>query len=111
MLALAVHMADNAAQLSKKVTIFTNGSREVAGQIQAMCPNSPVKVDSRAIDSLIDVEGGVKIAFADGSSEEVSFLEHNPLTIPQGPFAKQLGWSLLQTGDIHADAPSFQTTE
>jgi hypothetical protein len=28
--ALAVHMADNATQLSKEVTIFTNGSDEVA---------------------------------------------------------------------------------
>jgi pyruvate/2-oxoglutarate dehydrogenase complex dihydrolipoamide dehydrogenase (E3) component len=60
---------------------------------------------------LIDVEGGVKIAFANGSSEEVSFLVHNPLTTPQGPFAKQLGLSLSQTGDLQVDAPLFQTTE
>jgi hypothetical protein len=109
--ALAVHMADNAAQLSKEVTIFTNGSEEVAGQIQAMCSSFPFKVDTRAIDNLTDVEAGVKIAFADGSSEEVSFLVHNPLTTPQGPFAKQLGLSLSQTGDVQADAPAFQTTE
>jgi thioredoxin reductase len=109
--ALAVHMADNAAQLSKEVTIFTNGSEELAGQIRGMCPNSPFKVDTRAIDNLTDAEGGVKVAFADGSSKEVSFLVHSPLTTPQGPFAKQLGLSLSQTGDIQAEAPAFQTTE
>jgi prepilin-type processing-associated H-X9-DG protein len=109
--ALAVHMADDAAQLSKEVTIFTNGSEEVARQIQTMCPSSPFKVDTRPIDNLSDVEGGVNIAFADGSSKEVCFLVHNPLTIPQGPFAKQLGRTLSQTGDVQADAPAFQTTE
>ncbi|KAH3949780.1 hypothetical protein HBI56_024830 [Parastagonospora nodorum] len=109
--ALAVHMADNAAQLSKEVTIFTNGSEEVAGQIEAMCPSSPFKVDMRTIDNLTDIEGGVNIAFADGSSKEVSFLVHNPLTTPQGPFATQLGLTLSQTGDVRADAPAFQTTE
>jgi gliotoxin/aspirochlorine biosynthesis thioredoxin reductase len=76
-----------------------------------MCPNSPFQVDTRAIDSLIDVEAGVKIVFADGSSKEVAFVGHNPLTSPQGPFAKQLSLSLSQTGDIKADAPSFQTSE
>jgi thioredoxin reductase len=109
--ALAVHMADNAAQLSKKVTIFTNGSKEVAGQIEAMCPKSPFKLDTRAIDHLTDVEGGVMIEFAHGSSKDVSFLVHNPLTTPQGPFVKQLGLTLSQRGDVHADAPGYQTSE
>lgn len=76
-----------------------------------MCASSPFKVDARAIDSLIDVEAGVKIVFADGSSKEVAFVVHNPLTSPQGPFAKQLSLSLSQIGDIQADAPSFQTSE
>lgn len=54
--ALAIHMADNAAQLSKEVTTLTNGSEEVTGQIQAMCLSSPFKIDTRAIDNLTDVE-------------------------------------------------------
>jgi thioredoxin reductase len=109
--ALAVHMADNAAQLSKEVIIFTNGSEEVAAQVQAMCPSSPFKVDTRAIDYVTDDHEGVKIAFTDGSSKEVSFLVHNPMTVPQGPFVKQLGLTLSQTGDIQADAPGYQTSE
>jgi pyruvate/2-oxoglutarate dehydrogenase complex dihydrolipoamide dehydrogenase (E3) component len=109
--ALAVHMADNAAQLSREVTIFTNGSEEVAGQIKAMCPSSPFKLDTRAIGSLADIKGGVKITFADGSSEDVSFLVHSPSTTPQGPFVKQLGLTLSQTGDVQADAPAYQTSE
>jgi thioredoxin reductase len=110
-LALAIHMADNAAQLSKEVTIFTNGSEGVGKQIRALCPNSPFKVDSRAIDRLVDSQRGVTITFADGNSKEVSFLVHNSLTVPQGPFVGQLGLTLSQTGDIQAEGPGYQTSE
>jgi pyruvate/2-oxoglutarate dehydrogenase complex dihydrolipoamide dehydrogenase (E3) component len=109
--ALAVHMADNAAQLSKEVTIFTNGSEEVAEEIKAMCPNSPFKIDTRAIDQLADIKGGVKVNFADGSSKDDTFLVHHPLTMPQGPFIKQLGLTMSRTADVQADAPAFQTSE
>lgn len=108
--ALAIHMADNAAQLSKEVTIFTNGSEEVAQQASTMGANSPFKIDSRAISRLVDSEGGVKVKFADGSSKEVKFLAHNPMTVPQGPFAQQLELKLSPTGDIQAEAPAYQTS-
>lgn len=107
--ALAVHMADNAAQLSKEVTIFTNGSEDVASQLQALCPNSPFKLDTRRIAQLTEGDEGVKIEFTDGTTKEVSFLVHNPLTVPQGSFVQQLGIALSQTGDIQAEAPTYQT--
>jgi len=98
-------------QREKKITIFINGSEEVAGRIQAMCRSSPFKIETRAIDKLTDVEEGVNIAFANGSFDEVSFLVHNPLTTPQGPFARQLSLNSSQSSDIQAHAPAFQTAE
>jgi thioredoxin reductase len=109
--ALAVHMADNAAQLSKEVTIFTNGSEEVATQIKGMCPTAPFKLDTRTITQLTGIEGGAKVELADGTSKDVNFLVHSPITTPQGSFVKQLGLTLSQTGDVKADAPGFQTSE
>jgi thioredoxin reductase len=108
--ALAIHMADNAAQLSKEVTIFANGSEEVAKQVQAIGAKSPFKVDSRAIAGLRESNGKVEIAFTDGSSKQVSFLVHSPLAVPQGSFVQELGLKLTQTGDIQADAPAYQTS-
>jgi thioredoxin reductase len=108
--ALAVHMADNAAQLSKEVTIFTNGSEEVAAQITAMLPTSPFKVDSRAIAQLTESGGNVNVEFADGSSKEVSFLAHSPMAVPQGPFIKQKGLAVTNTGDVKAESPGYQTS-
>jgi thioredoxin reductase len=110
--ALAIHMADNAAQLSREVTIFANGSLDVAGQLKSMAPNSPFKIDSRPIARLVDCpeKGNVRVEFSDGSSTEVSFLVHSPLTVPQGPFVQQLELKMSPTGDIDADAPAYQTS-
>ena len=108
--ALAVHMADNAAQLAKEVTIYTNGSKDVETQLQAMIANSPFKVDSRSIAKLVDTDEGVDIEFEGGEKEKVAFLVHNPLTMPQGPFSQQLDLELSPTGDIKAEAPTYQTS-
>jgi thioredoxin reductase len=109
--ALAIHMADNALQFSKEVTIFTNGSEEVATQLGAMTPSSPFKVDNRQISQLVDSGSeGVEIQFSDGTTKNVAFLVHNPLTYPQGSFVQQLGLEMTQTGDIKADAPAYQTS-
>lgn len=75
---LAIHMADNAAQLSKEVTIFTNGSEEVAEHVKAVGANSPFLVDSRPTRRLTESNGGVKVEFSDGGSKQVAFRAHNP---------------------------------
>jgi hypothetical protein len=87
---LAVHMADNAKQLSSEVTILTHGSEEVAAQVKAVAPKSPFRVDSREIARLKEVDDGVEVHFKDGNFKRVKFLVHGPLTVPQGEFV----WSL-----------------
>lgn len=108
--ALAIHAADNAAQLSKEVTIFTNGSQDVAEKVKAMVANSPFKVEPRSIARLVEEDGTVTVEFTDGESKSVCFLTHTPLTVPQGPFAQQLELTLSPTGDIQAEAPAYQTS-
>lgn len=103
-------MADNAAQLSKLVTIFTNSSEPVAAQVKAAAANAPFNIDSRGISGLsLDSNDQVRIDFVDGTSTTVAFLVHSPLTAPSGPFVQSLGLELGPTGDIKADAPFFQT--
>lgn len=108
--AFAVHMADNAAQLSKEVTIFTNGSEEVEAQLKTMTTNSPFKIESRHIAQLVNSNVGVDVMFTNDDSKKVSFLVHNPLTYPQGQLSQQLELKLSPTGDIQADAPAYQTS-
>ncbi|KAI0138615.1 hypothetical protein F4776DRAFT_619199 [Hypoxylon sp. NC0597] len=109
--ALAIHMAENAAQLSDSVTLYTHGNRDLAAQLSTT-GNSKFKVEPRPIKRLVnDVErSSVTVEFEDGTSKEEKFLVHNPQTSVQGPFASQLGLNLTPAGDIVADAPVHQTS-
>jgi thioredoxin reductase len=103
-------MADNAAQLSDEVTIFTNGSKVVEDQVRSMTEKSPFKVEPREIVRLTDTSDGVDVEFKNGGSKSVAFLVHNSLTVPQGPFVQQLGLKMSPTGDINAEAPIYQAS-
>ncbi|KAL5338752.1 hypothetical protein BJX70DRAFT_185755 [Aspergillus crustosus] len=125
---MAVHIAEVTANLSSSVTIYTQGSIELAGQIQTtlgLGTNSHgderFKVDTRIIRQLILIEengkaSGVEVTFDDGTSVVESFLVHNPLTKVKGPFAEQLGVELAPssgapgTGDVVANPPLHQTS-
>ncbi|KAI1307414.1 FAD/NAD(P)-binding domain-containing protein [Xylaria venustula] len=106
---LVVHMAENAAQLSDTVTLYTHGNEELTTQL-APVANDKFKVDNRKIKRLIDSDGSVTIEFEDGSTKEEKFLVHNPLNTVKGPFVEQLGIQLTPMGDIQADAPAHQTS-
>ncbi|KAI0006990.1 FAD/NAD(P)-binding domain-containing protein [Xylariaceae sp. FL0662B] len=108
---LAVHMAENAAQLTDQVTLYTNANDDMTVQLKAVA-NDKFKVEPRQIKRLVDSQQGrsVRVEFSDGSSKEEKFLVHNPLTAVQGPFVSQLGIGLTQMGDVQADAPFHQTT-
>ncbi|KAL1979389.1 hypothetical protein VTN96DRAFT_6078 [Rasamsonia emersonii] len=119
---LAIHFAENAAQLSSQVTIYTNGSQELGSQLEAAlgAGEKKFKVDNRAISRLSLVETGeeptaIKLEFADGTTTTETFLVHNPLTQVKGPFASQLGVEFSPspipgTGDIAANPPFHQTS-
>ncbi|KAF2967233.1 hypothetical protein GQX73_g6331 [Xylaria multiplex] len=109
--ALVIHMAENAAQLSDTVTIYTQGNNELTAQLQPVA-GSKFHIETRQIKRLIDNPGSrsIMVEFDDGTQKEEKFLVHNPLTSVQGPFADQLGITLTPMGDIQADAPAHQTS-
>ncbi|OTB01194.1 hypothetical protein M426DRAFT_14771 [Hypoxylon sp. CI-4A] len=108
--ALVIHMAENAAQLSDSVTLYTHGNSDLAAQLSTT-GSSKFKVESRPIKRLLEStdENSVTVEFEDGTKKEEKFLVHNPQTSVQGPFVSQLGLTLTPMGDIAADAPMYQT--
>lgn len=111
---LAVHMAQSAAQLTERVTLYTNGNADVTAELKPLVSSlveSKFYVEARQIKRLISKESGwVTVEFADGSSKQEKFLVHNPQTKPQGPFVSQLGLATTPLGDIQTEGPFFQTT-
>ncbi|PGH00218.1 hypothetical protein GX51_05915 [Blastomyces parvus] len=117
---MAIHVAEAAANLSSRVTIYTHGSEELSSQIQTSLGTTNQEkftVDSRKISHLRLVEddgkpAGVELTFADGTSVTEGFLVHNPLTKVQGPFVEQLGIETTtpEVGDIVANFPAYQTS-
>ncbi|OTA97622.1 hypothetical protein M434DRAFT_382529 [Hypoxylon sp. CO27-5] len=113
--ALAAHMAQNAAQFTDEVTLYTNGNAEVTAELEPIV-NALIKpkfhVETRQIKRLVgnDETNSVTVEFTDGSSKEEKFLVHNPQTSPQGPFVGQLGLATTPLGDIQTEGPFFQTT-
>ena len=87
-----MHVAENAAQLSKTVTMYTHGNEELAGQLDGFA-NDKFKVDRRPIKRLSASSDNtsVTVEFEDGSKKEETFLAHSPQTVTQGPFVEQLG--------------------
>ncbi|KAJ5212203.1 uncharacterized protein N7498_003849 [Penicillium cinerascens] len=110
---LALHVARQISTLSQTVTIYTNGSEDLAKEVSAGFGTSTVmKVESRKIKSLSKQheKASVLLEFEDGSSVIEGFLAHTPETRPRGPFAEQLGLEQTPSGDIKAGPPFYQTT-
>lgn len=112
--AIAVHLAQNAAQLTDQATIYTNSNDDLTAELKPLVSTlveSKFKIDTRKIKRLLpnDRFKSVLVEFVDGSSKEEKFLVHNPETSPQGPFADQLGLATTASGDIQTDGPFWQT--
>jgi gliotoxin/aspirochlorine biosynthesis thioredoxin reductase len=113
--ALGAHMAQNAAQLTNEVTLYTNGDDAVLSELKPMVgglDQSKFKSDTRKIKQLAagDAEDSVIVEFDDGTTKSEKFLVHNPQTTAQGPFVAQLGLATTPGGDIQADGPFYQTS-
>lgn len=111
-----MHFAENAAQLSESVTIYTHGSEELAAQLQtSLNTDGKFKVDSRVIARLsLESPKAIKLEFTDGTSATETFLVHNPFTKINGPFVEQLGVETTPSpipgiGDIATNPPAGQT--
>jgi hypothetical protein len=97
----ALHMAHMAAQLSHKVTIYTNGNEVLAVEIMSKSgPHPGWTTDSRDIRSVSCLNGGgIRLWFGDGTAANEAFLAHSPSTRVKGPFEISLVCSLRHLGN------------
>lgn len=111
----AQHIGRNAAQLVESVTIYTNGSEQLAKDLIETLgeKTSQFKTDSRPIKRLVLGKGDdIVIEFEDGSTKAESFLAHAPMTHPKGPFVEQLGLKTVPPfQDIEVSQPFLQTSK
>ncbi|KAH7325834.1 thioredoxin reductase glit-like protein [Stachybotrys elegans] len=111
--AVIVHVAKNAAQLTKQVTVYTHGNQELAAELAAISESLYV-VEARKIKRLVasgEGSSSVMVELEDGTSREEAFLVHSPKTGVQGPFVEQLGLKTTAMGNLEAEAPFFVTSE
>ncbi|MCJ1396704.1 hypothetical protein MMC18_009596 [Xylographa bjoerkii] len=111
---IANGLARNALQFTKDVTVYTNGSEEVANTLAPMVQKKGIKVDSRKIARLVKLDSGsdVKIEFADGSEVTHGFLVHGPRNEIDLSFAKGLKLEVSPSGgELKVVNPFQETTE
>ena len=112
-LPFALHVSRNAAQLTKRVTIYTHGNEELAKVIsQSLGDLAPVDVDNRKIARFVPKPDkvGLTVHFDDGTSKEEAFIAHKPIAKLRGPFAEQLGLDTMPDGDIKVSPPFGETS-
>lgn len=106
---LYIHVARNALQLSKSVTLYTNGdTSRTAAFRDAIGPKAAMKVDERRIASfkLGEESTGVTITFEDGSEKYEAFLAHNPeVKLRSMELVEQLGLEMAPQGHIAVQPP------
>ncbi|KAI1323257.1 hypothetical protein F5Y16DRAFT_412782 [Xylariaceae sp. FL0255] len=111
--AFVMQMAQNAAQLSESVTVYTSGNEDLASYISATTQNlnSKFRIESRQISRVAAAgTGTLVVELVNGEKKEEKFLAYHTATTVQGPFVAQLGIALTPTGDIQADASAFHQT-
>ncbi|KAK8013408.1 hypothetical protein PG991_009001 [Apiospora marii] len=107
----ALHLARGAKQLAGKVTLYTDGSEELAMElVKGLRPEEQglIVTDTRPITRLAKEPAGaaVTVSFSEGPDAPEGFLVHRPKTLLNGPFAQQLGLQLTPQGDILTTPPS-----
>ncbi|CAK7206830.1 hypothetical protein SEUCBS139899_009636 [Sporothrix eucalyptigena] len=113
----ALHLARMARQLSKSVTVYTDGNEQLANEIQhaaeaSSSTTSWLTFDSRPIMRFVKghIARNVIVHFRDtNESKTEGFLVYNPQTEVNGPFTKQLALKLTEGGDIETTSPFHET--
>ncbi|KAK8005758.1 hypothetical protein PG990_011795 [Apiospora arundinis] len=88
--ALAAHMAQNAAQFTDKVTLYSNGNDAMTAEFKAavggLIPNR-FSVEARKIRQLTgnDADSSVTVEFEDGTTKVESFLVNQSIRTLRGP--------------------------
>ncbi|CAI6334452.1 unnamed protein product [Periconia digitata] len=111
---IALHVSRNAAQLTKTVTLYTNGDEKQAGALVAAAgAQAPFIVDHRRITrfTLGRDNVGCTLTFEDGTSKDEAFIAHKPKhALKSHDLAKQLGCEITQQGDIKVNPPFGETS-
>lgn len=106
---LYIHVARNALQLSKFVTLYTNGDESRTATFkEAIGGEAPMEVDERRIAEfkLGEDDIGVTIVFEDGSEKYEAFLAHNPtVKLRSAELVEQLGLDVAPQGHIAVSPP------
>ena len=108
----ALSVSGMAKNLAKSVTIYTHGNEEFAEAITEDATKLGISVDTRKVArfKLLEGEkGNMRIHFADGESEELSFMAHAPPTQQLSSLVEKLGLDVYPAGDIKVNVP-FPTT-
>jgi thioredoxin reductase len=100
-------LASDANKFARKVVLYTNGDDKVSDELESLTSGTPYSVERHAITKLIKgAEGAeVTVELADGRSEVMGFLVHQPLTRLRGSLADQLGLEKTPFGDIKVEHP------
>ncbi|KAI1171576.1 FAD/NAD(P)-binding domain-containing protein [Nemania sp. FL0916] len=111
-----LQLARNAAQLTKSVTIYTNGNASFTAQIkEAIGLESPFTVDDRRFlgfeRSPEEEKGRIKISFLDGSNKWEAFLTYKRKIMPASrPLMEQLGLRITPENDVEVKYPYGETS-
>ncbi|KAF2690573.1 FAD/NAD(P)-binding domain-containing protein, partial [Lentithecium fluviatile CBS 122367] len=110
----ALHVSRNAAQMTEKVTIYTNGNKENAKSLRdSIGSMAPITVDHRKIVkfTLGQKSVGCTLTFEDGTTKDEAFIAHKPKhALKSSGLATQLGCEITAQGDIKASLPFGETT-
>lgn len=110
----ALHFARQALRISKQVTLYTNGNKELAKQLEEALAKgpAPMTVNSKKIEKLVKgpERSQIVLHFGDGTSKTEAFLAHKPKTKLRGSLHEQLGLELGPKGNINTNPPFNQTS-
>lgn len=109
------HASLMAMNLSKKVTVYTNGNADLTASIPPMFSSSKISVDGRPIARLAMADATsprVRISFADGSADKVEgfVTSHPSLEQTAKPLFEQLGVEMTEMGDVKVSPPWNETS-
>lgn len=110
----ALHFARQALQMSKHVTLYTNGNERLAEQLKDAleAAPAPMTVNSNKIMKLIKApeRAQITLQLEDGNSKTEAFLAHKPKTKLRGSLAQQLGLELTPMNTVKVNPPFNQTS-
>ncbi|KAH8723049.1 thioredoxin reductase [Phaeosphaeriaceae sp. PMI808] len=100
-------LASDANKFAKKVVLYTNGDDKVSDELESIVSGTPYTVERHRITKLMKGPKGaqVTVELADGRTEIMGFLVHQPFTRLRGSFADELGLEKTPFGDIKVEHP------